>query len=97
MARITVEDCLKHVENRFSLVLIAAARTKQILRGSQPLLDASVDNKEAVTALREIAAGLIEYYRRDPNAEPPVPGGEGKTKAPPPEEKKEAKPKPADD
>ncbi len=70
MARITVEDCLRNVENRFSLVLIAAERTKQIMKGAKPLLDASVDNKEVVTALREIAAGKIKYYERDPEEVP---------------------------
>ncbi|MDP8257756.1 MAG: DNA-directed RNA polymerase subunit omega [Candidatus Alcyoniella australis] len=58
MARITVEDCLEHVDNRFALVVLAAQRTKQILRGSQPLVDAP-DNKEIVTTLREIAAGKV--------------------------------------
>ena len=67
MARITVEDCLNHVENRFSLVLIAAERTHQLMRGRPALLDASVDNKEVVTALREVAAGLIGYHDQDPN------------------------------
>jgi len=57
MARITVEDCLKKVPNRFSLVLLAVARTKQILKGSKPRVRA--DNKEVVLALREIAAGRV--------------------------------------
>jgi DNA-directed RNA polymerase subunit omega len=57
MARITVEDCLEVVQNRFSLVLVAAERTKQLLKGSQPQIDNMDDNKEVVTALREIAAG----------------------------------------
>jgi len=57
MARITVEDCLKKVPNRFSLVLLAAARTKQILKGSKPRVQA--DNREVVLALREIAAGKV--------------------------------------
>ena len=56
MARITVEDCLESVPNRFSLVLVAAERTKQLLKGAQPLIDNESDNKEVVTALREIAA-----------------------------------------
>ena len=61
MARITVEDCLEKVPNRFSLVLIAAERTKQLIKGERPLLDESVisKNKEVVTALREIAAGEV--------------------------------------
>ncbi len=60
MARITVEDCLEQVPNRFSLVLVAAERTKQILHGSDPLIEMTDDNKEVVTALREIAAGEFE-------------------------------------
>ena len=60
MARITVEDCLESVPNRFSLVLVAAERTKQLLKGAQPLIDNESDNKEVVTALREIAADKFE-------------------------------------
>ena len=57
MARITVEDCLQKVENRFALVLLAAERTKQLLKGSTPLVEA--DNKDGVISLREIAAGKV--------------------------------------
>ncbi len=60
MARITVEDCLERVQNRFSLVLVAAERTKQLVKGREPLIVNSDDNKEVVTALREIAAGKFE-------------------------------------
>jgi DNA-directed RNA polymerase subunit omega len=65
MARITVEDCLEHVGNRFELVLVAARRTKQLLKGARPLVES--DNKEVVTALREIAAGevTLEYPERE--------------------------------
>ncbi len=59
MARVTVEDCLEQVENRFALVLLAAQRTRQLMKGEEPMLDNKDDNKEAVTALREIAAGLV--------------------------------------
>lgn len=59
MARITVEDCLEQIPNRFSLVLIAAGRTRQLLRGERPLIEDPRDNKEVVTALREIAAGVV--------------------------------------
>ena len=59
MARITVEDCLENVPNRFSLVLLAAERTKQILKGEAILIEDYRDNKEVVTALREIAAGKV--------------------------------------
>jgi DNA-directed RNA polymerase subunit omega len=56
MARITVEDCLEHLSNRFSLVLVASERTKQLLRGADPMVDNDESNKEVVLALREIAA-----------------------------------------
>ena len=59
MARITVEDCIKHVPNRFHLVQMAAIRTKQLKKGAQSLVKAN-ENKEVVTALREIAAGLVK-------------------------------------
>jgi DNA-directed RNA polymerase subunit omega len=58
MARITIEDCLKHVENPFALVHAAVRRARQIQRGSKPLVDRG--DKHPVTALREIAAGLVE-------------------------------------
>jgi DNA-directed RNA polymerase subunit omega len=58
MARITVEDCLDHVDNRFELVLLATKRAKQLLKGARPLVE--TDNKEVVTALREVAAGKVE-------------------------------------
>ena len=53
MARITVEDCLARIPNRFQLVVVAARRAKDLLRGARPLVKS--DNKEVVTALREIA------------------------------------------
>ena len=59
MARITVEDCIEKVENRFHLVQMAAIRTKQLKKGARPLVEES-DNKEVVTALREVAAGVIK-------------------------------------
>jgi DNA-directed RNA polymerase subunit omega len=57
MARITVEDCLENVPNRFELVLVGARRAKMLLKGARPLVES--DNKEVVTALREIGAGEI--------------------------------------
>ena len=57
MARITVEDCLQRIPNRFELIVVAARRAKDLLKGAPPLV--SSENKEAVTALREIAAGKI--------------------------------------
>jgi len=59
MARITVEDCLDHVDNRFELVLVATRRARQLYnRGAEPLLEEEND-KPTVIALREIAADLI--------------------------------------
>jgi DNA-directed RNA polymerase subunit omega len=57
MARITVEDCLEQIPNRFELVLGAARRAKQLLKGARPLVES--DNKEVVTALREIASRKV--------------------------------------
>ncbi len=57
MARITIEDCLEKINNRFALVHLAAKRVKQLLKGDQPLVQA--DNREVVIALREIAAGKV--------------------------------------
>ena len=59
MARVTVEDCLSYVENRFALVHLAAKRTRQILKGSRPLIDPRGEKPTGVS-LREIAAGQIE-------------------------------------
>ena len=58
MARITVEDCLEHVDNRFDLVLLAARRARQIAQGADPLVPAEND-KPTVIALREIAENLV--------------------------------------
>ena len=57
MARITVEDCLEKIPNRFELVLLGARRAKQLLKGARPLVNS--DNKEVVSALREIAEGKV--------------------------------------
>ncbi len=57
MARITVEDCQERVENRFLLVQMAIKRVRQYREGYEPLVESR--NKEAVTALREIAAGKV--------------------------------------
>jgi DNA-directed RNA polymerase subunit omega len=58
MARVTVEDCLERVENRFALVVLATKRTKELKRGA-PLLVTDRDNREVVMALREIARGKV--------------------------------------
>lgn len=57
MARVTVEDCLKNVKNRFELVIVAAKRARQLMRGKEPKVDWDND-KPTVVALREIAAGF---------------------------------------
>ncbi len=67
MARITIEDCTKVVPNRFHLVQMAAIRTKQLKKGARTLLP-SDENKEVVTALREIAAGFIQPDYADDEA-----------------------------
>ena len=59
MARITIEDCLKRVENRFELVNAAAQRVRQIREGSEYLV-VSPKNEDIVVALREIAAGRVQ-------------------------------------
>ncbi len=58
MARITVEDCLKNVDNRFDLIVVASKRARQLANGKTPTLPCGND-KVTVLALREIAAGTI--------------------------------------
>jgi len=59
MARVTVEDCLDHVDNRFELVMVAAKRARQIaVHGEQPMVEWEND-KPTVVALREISEGLV--------------------------------------
>ena len=58
MARITVEDCLDNVENRFQLVLVATKRARQIMMGAEPFVEREGE-KPTVLALREIAAGYV--------------------------------------
>ena len=64
MARITVEDCLTNVDNRFELVLTATKRARQIANGADSLVPEGND-KPTVIALREIAAGFIDAERVD--------------------------------
>lgn len=61
MARVTVEDCLEREENRFALVVLASTRTRQLMKGAEPLVRSK--NKPAVTSLREIAAGQVHFDR----------------------------------
>lgn len=59
MARVTVEDCLEHVDNRFQLVMLATKRSRQLAtKGAEPMV-AEENDKPTVIALREIAAGLV--------------------------------------
>lgn len=64
MARITVEDCLEKIPNRFELIHVAAKRVKQIAKGSKPII-AQPTNKPAVVALREIAAGFVSKVKAE--------------------------------
>ncbi len=59
MARVTVTDCLEHVDNRFQLVLIASKRARQLSMGAKPLVEEE-DDKPTVIALREIAENLVD-------------------------------------
>lgn len=67
MARITVEDCLEKVPNRFQLAMVAVKRAKMLLRGARPLCES--DNKEVVTSLREIAADEVKLIQNESVAE----------------------------
>ncbi len=62
MARVTVEDCLPLVDNRFALVLLAAKRARQLMAGARPLLETS-KNKPPVLSLREVATGRVKFDR----------------------------------
>ena len=65
MARVTVEDCLKHTDNRFSLVLLAARRARQLsMTAMQPLVEAEND-KNTVISLREVATGQVSFNQLD--------------------------------
>ena len=61
MARVTVEDCLDKVENRFSLVLLVSKRAKQLLKGVTPTKAVRPNNKYIVNALREVAASKVAF------------------------------------
>jgi DNA-directed RNA polymerase subunit omega len=72
MARVTVEDCLKNVKNRFELVIVAAKRARQLMRGKEARVEWDND-KATVVALREIAAGYTDFDATDDHApEAPV-------------------------
>lgn len=65
MARVTVEDCLEKIPNRFELIHIAAKRVKQMAKGSKPMVG-GFHNKPAVMALREIAGGFVHKEVSEP-------------------------------
>ncbi len=64
MARLTVEDCLDKIPNRYDLVILASKRARQVALGKEPLVDAEKD-KSTVIALREIAEGLVTIANVD--------------------------------
>lgn len=69
MARVTVEDCLEKLDNRFELVLVASRRARQIQVGGKEPRVAWENDKPTVVALREIAAGLVSRESMDAEAE----------------------------
>ncbi len=74
MARVTVEDCLRQVNNRFALVHLATQRVRQFRQGAKPAIQSK--NKEIVVALREVAASLVAFDRPPAIVRPaaPAPG-----------------------
>lgn len=71
MARITVEDCLKEIPNRFELILIAANRARELENGENAIIEAKKGEKNTVIALREVASGKftqekLEQLRKGP-------------------------------
>jgi len=63
MARVTIEDCLEKVTDRFSLAVAASKRTKQLIKGADPLSKRK-ENKSVVTSLRELAEGKIRVHEK---------------------------------
>ena len=74
MARITVEDCLSKVDNRFDLVLVASRRARQLATGGKEPLVQETSDKPTVIALREIATGKVglEVLKKNPASPMPV-------------------------
>jgi DNA-directed RNA polymerase subunit omega len=64
LARVTIEDCLKNVDNRFTLVHLAAKRIRQVREGAELLVKSS-NNGDVVSVLREIAAGRVIAKRKE--------------------------------
>lgn len=79
MARVTVEDCLEYVKNRYELVHLCTRRSRQLFRGADQMVDSK--NGPVVTALREIAAGKVRFYPEDKstNGESTMPESENLT------------------
>ncbi len=61
MARVTVEDCLEVIPNRFLLAMVASKRAKQLYKGAEPMIENKSKNKKIVLSLREIAAEVVEF------------------------------------
>ena len=70
MARITVDDCLKKLPNRFQLTLIASIRARQLANGAEAMIENVNEDKPSVLALREIAAGAIGLELLTGNQQP---------------------------
>ena len=70
MARITVDDCLKKIPNRFQLTLIASIRARQLANGAESMIENVNEDKPSVLALREIAAGAIGLELLTGNQQP---------------------------
>jgi len=72
MARVTVEDCLKHVDNRFELVMLASKRARQLANNGRKPQVAEENDKPTVLALREIAEGVVDadFIAREELIEP---------------------------
>jgi len=75
MARVTVEDCLIKIPNRFELIHVAVKRVRQLAKGSKPLIH-HPHNKQAVLALREIAGGHVGKAEPETKTETETEGGE---------------------
>ena len=85
MARITVEDCLKRENNRFALVQLASKRTKMLLSGAKVLIDDNRSNKAVVTALREVASGVVRFMTAEERSEYEAKLAEEQAKLAPPQ------------
>ncbi len=62
MARVTVEDCLDVIPNRFLLAMVASKRAKQLYKGAEPMIENKSNNKKVVVALREVADKKVEFH-----------------------------------